>query len=81
MKQNAIKYVCHWDPAFAACLAKKRAKGTHYNVALSHAAKNLVRLILPLEKSGQPWQTSYRAASSGESSPGYRHGLTELSPS
>ena len=36
---NAAKYVCLWDPSFAAYLAKKRAEGKHYNVALSHAAK------------------------------------------
>ena len=36
---NATKYVCHWEPTFAAYLAKKRAEGKHYNVALSHAAK------------------------------------------
>ncbi len=37
---NATKYVCHWDPAFATYLAKKRAEGKHYNVALPHAARN-----------------------------------------
>ena len=52
---NATKYVCHWDPTFAAYLAKKRAEGKHYNVALSHATKKLVRLIFALEKSGQPY--------------------------
>ena len=52
---NAAKYVCHWDPAFTAYLAKKRAEGKHYNVALSHAAKKLVRLIFALEKSRQPY--------------------------
>ena len=52
---NATKYVCLWDPAFAAYLAKKRAEGKHYNVALSHAAKKLVRLIFALEKSRQPY--------------------------
>ena len=53
---NATKYVCHWEPAFAAYLAKKRAEGKHYNVALSHAAKKLVRLICAMEKSGLPYQ-------------------------
>ena len=48
---NAAKYVCHWNPTFAAYLAKKRAEGKHYNVALSHAAKKLVRLIFAMEKS------------------------------
>ncbi len=50
---NAAKFVCHWDPTFAAYLAKKRAEGKHYNVAVSHAAKKLVRVIYQLEKSGQ----------------------------
>ena len=52
---NATKYVCHWDPTFAAYLAKKRAEGKHYNVALSHAAKKLVRLIFAMEKSRRPY--------------------------
>ena len=52
---NAAKYVCQWDPTFAAYLAKKRAEGKHYNAALSHAAKKLVRLIFALEKSRQPY--------------------------
>ena len=52
---NATKYVCLWDPAFAAYLAKKRAEGKHYNVALSHAAKKLVRLIFAMEKSQRPY--------------------------
>lgn len=52
---NATKYVCHWDPTFAAYLAKKRAEGKHYNVALSHAVKKLVRLIFAMEKSRQTY--------------------------
>ena len=50
---NAAKFVCHWDPSFAAYLAKKRAEGKHYNVAISHAAKKLVRLIFALQTSGK----------------------------
>ena len=53
---NATKYVCIWDPTFAAYLAKKRAEGKHYNIAISHAAKKLVRLIYAMEKSGQPYR-------------------------
>ena len=53
---NAAKYVCHWDPIFAAYLAKKRAEGKHYNVAISHATKKLVRLIYALEKSQEPYR-------------------------
>ena len=55
---NATKYVCHWDPTFAAYLAKKRAEGKHYNVAISHAAKKLMRVIYSLQKSGQAYRTA-----------------------
>ena len=48
---NAAKFVCNWEPSFADYLAKKRAEGKHYNVAISHAVKKLVRLIFALEKS------------------------------
>ena len=50
---NATKYVCQWDPTFAAYLAKKRAEGKHYNVAISHAAKKLIRVICAIQKSGK----------------------------
>ena len=50
---NATKFVCIWDNQFSAYLAKKRSEGKHYNVAISHAAKKLVRVIYQLEKSGQ----------------------------
>lgn len=53
---NATKYVCHWDETFSVYLAKKRSEGKHYNVAISHAAKKLVRVIYQLEKSGQVYQ-------------------------
>lgn len=46
---NATKYVCLWDPTFAAYLAKKRAEAKHYNVAIFHAAKKLVRLIFAIK--------------------------------
>ena len=52
---NATKFVCNWDSSFAAYLARKRAEGKHYNVAISHAAKKLVRLIFALMKSGRPY--------------------------
>ena len=53
---NATKYVCHWDESFGTYLAKKRAEGKHYNVALSHATKKLVRLIFAMEKSRQTYR-------------------------
>ncbi|MBQ8210550.1 MAG: IS110 family transposase [Clostridia bacterium] len=52
---NATKFVCNWNPVFADYLAKKRSEGKHYNVAISHAAKKLVRLIFALQISGQPY--------------------------
>lgn len=55
---NAAKYVCLWDETFAAYLAKKQAEGKHYNVAISHAAKKLVRVIYQLERSGQIYRTT-----------------------
>ena len=55
---NSTRFVCLWDPTFSTYLAKKRAEGKHYNVAITHAAKKLVRLIFALETSGE----SYRIA-------------------
>lgn len=40
---NAAKYGCHWDAGWG--------EGKRYNVALSHAAKKLMRLLFALEKS------------------------------
>jgi len=50
---NAAKYVCHWDTTFNAYLAKKRKEGKAYNVAVSHAAKKLTRVIFHLVKTNQ----------------------------
>ena len=52
---QAAKYVSHWDPIFAAYLEKKRSEGKHYNVALSHVVKKLVRLIYVLQTSGKAY--------------------------
>ena len=52
---NAAKYVCHWDETFGAYLQKKLSEGKHYNVAITHATKKLVRLIYAMEKSGKPY--------------------------
>ena len=53
---NAAAYVCNWEPTFSTYLAKKRAEGKHYYVALSHAAKKLVRLFYHLEITGETYQ-------------------------
>ena len=50
---NAAKYVCYWDEGFRQYLAKKRAEGKAYNVAVSHAAKKLTRVIFHLVKTNQ----------------------------
>ena len=52
---NAAKYVCHWDETFGAYLQKKLSEVKHYNVAITHAAKKLVRLIYAMEKSGKSY--------------------------
>ena len=52
---NAAAYVCNWEPTFAAYLQKKRAEGKHYYVALSHAAKKLVRVLYHLETTGETY--------------------------
>ncbi len=52
---NAAKFACQWDPTFAAYFEKKRAEGKPYKVAVSHAAKKLVRVIYALEKTGRPY--------------------------
>lgn len=53
---NATQYVCMWDPTFKAYLAKKRAEGKHYYVAISHAAKKLVRLIYRMQLTGETYR-------------------------
>ena len=55
---NATKLVCQHNPIFADYLSKKTSEGKHYYVAISHAAKKLVRLIYAMELSGE----SYRKA-------------------
>lgn len=50
---QSTQRVCHLDSTFSAYLAKKRAEGKHYYVAISHAVKKLVRVIFHLEKTKQ----------------------------
>lgn len=52
---QAAKYVSHWEPTFAAYLEKKRSEGKHYNVALSHVVKKLVRLIYALQTTAKAY--------------------------
>jgi len=55
---NATQYVCIWDPPFKSYLAKKRAEGKHYYVAISHACKKLVRVIYRMQLTGEPYRTT-----------------------
>ena len=55
---NATIYVCIWDPTFKAYLAKKRAEGKHYYVAISHACKKLIRVIYRMQLTGEPYRAS-----------------------
>ncbi len=55
---NSTQFVCMWDPVFNAYLAKKRAEGKHYYVAISHACKKLVRLIYRMQLTGEPYQAA-----------------------
>ena len=50
---QATQRVCHLDSTFSAYLAKKRAEGKHYYIAISHAVKKLVRVIFHIEKTKQ----------------------------
>lgn len=52
---NATIYVCMWDSTFKAYLSKKLAEGKHYYIAISHAAKKLVRVIYHLEHTGRKY--------------------------
>ena len=52
----AAENVSHWDPVFAAYLAKKRSEGKHYNVAISHVVRKLLRTIYALEEKHQAYQ-------------------------
>ena len=53
----AAENVSHWEPSFAAYLAKKRSEGKHYNVAISHVAKKLLRTIYAMEEKHQAYHS------------------------
>ena len=55
---NATKFVCKWDESFGIYLGRKITEGKHYNVAISHAAKKLIRTIYRMELTGQAYYPS-----------------------
>ena len=52
---DATRHVCIYSPRFREYLDRKRAEGKHYNVAVSHAAKKLVRTIYHMEMTGEKY--------------------------
>lgn len=50
---QAAKLICVHSPHFKAYLRLKISQGKHYNVAVSHAAKKLIRIIFYLLKTNQ----------------------------
>lgn len=54
----ATTCVCRFSPHFQAYLALKRSQGKHYYVAISHAAKKLIRVIFHLLKTNQTFDES-----------------------
>ena len=55
---NATKFVCKWDESFGIYLGRKISEGKHYNVAVSHAAKKLIRTIYRMELTRQAYSPS-----------------------
>ena len=53
---NATKYVCHWNESFGAYLSKRISEGKHYNVAVGHATKKLIRTIYRMELTGEAYR-------------------------
>lgn len=47
---NVARLVSMRDPAFNAYCSKKKAEGKHHNVAMSHVARKLVRVVFQLLK-------------------------------
>ena len=51
----AAEYAARYNPYFAHQLHKKRCEGKAYRVAVSHVARNLLRLINRMEITGEPY--------------------------
>ena len=55
---QAAKATARFSPAFKAYLRTKLAEGKHYNVAITHVAKKLIRLLFYLLKNNCPFDES-----------------------
>lgn len=52
---TAAKNVGNWDDKFRTFLQKKLSEGKHYNVAISHVAKKLIRILYSMEMKHQAY--------------------------
>lgn len=52
---EAAKLTTRWSPTMKLYLDKKQSEGKHYNVAISHVVKKLVRIIFQLLKDNIPY--------------------------
>jgi len=50
---QAARSASNWSPALTAYLQKKLAEGKHYNCAISHVAKKLIRIIFYMLKNNR----------------------------
>lgn len=56
---QAAKYAANANPVFRTYLDKKLAEGKHFNVAISHAAKKLSRIIFYILKNNSIYSIDY----------------------
>jgi transposase len=54
---QAAHSVCRFDPTFGEYLDRKLAEGKHYNCAVGHAAKKLIRVIFKLMNTAEVYIT------------------------
>ena len=51
--------VPQYEETFAAYLSKKQGEGKHFNIAVSHCAKKLVRVIFAILNKNTPFSRDY----------------------
>lgn len=53
---NSARYICNFDSHFNSYLAKKLSEGKHYNVAITHVVRKLVRVIFVMLTTGEAYK-------------------------
>lgn len=53
---EAARLMSIWSPSMRVYFQKKLAEGKHYNVAVSHVGRKLVRIIYQLQKDNKPYE-------------------------